>query len=327
MTRNASLMSGLITAVALELALLSSGVSADRLEGELPPPLDFTAVDRGGGSVMLSWRHPFDLDSTANYSVFMEPLELPGNGREWGVATDQDRRLKPWVLIDPTSGLEGGEGVRGGMPGVAGIRCRWLVRSEVTGDDGSISVSPFVVSDPIVLSGERVADPFTGTRWAVDTYARLPDRYTSGRNTIEVWRGTDLRDLTTATQVLVGEDPYFDVSRAGPEGVLICRVDLLDSAGTVEGEPFLVVLAPKRRVAFSDREGVAVHLVELRGETPFVADLEDFLRFAQSFGSRSTDSGYNIQADANDDGRVDFSDYVLFARSYGRAAEKVASVR
>jgi hypothetical protein len=54
--------------------------------------------------------------------------------------------------------------------------------------------------------------------------------------------------------------------------------------------------------------------------TPFKVDFNDFVVFAQAFGKKTGDSGFNFQADTNDDGVINFNDFVNFAQSFGKTA-------
>lgn len=53
------------------------------------------------------------------------------------------------------------------------------------------------------------------------------------------------------------------------------------------------------------------------GATPCKVDFEDFIAFAQSFEARIGDSHYNPLADTNQDGVVNFPDFIAFASVYG----------
>ena len=46
-------------------------------------------------------------------------------------------------------------------------------------------------------------------------------------------------------------------------------------------------------------------------------DFSDFVLFAKAYGLRSIDPGYEVRFDLNDDGQVDFGDFILFAGAFG----------
>ena len=54
---------------------------------------------------------------------------------------------------------------------------------------------------------------------------------------------------------------------------------------------------------------------------------EDFLVFAQNFGKRRADEGFNAACDLDGDGEVGFPDFLIFAQNFGKstAADKVAA--
>jgi hypothetical protein len=75
-----------------------------------------------------------------------------------------------------------------------------------------------------------------------------------------------------------------------------------------------------RRQIFVTTGGFPVCITIQNGRTPFVQDFEDYLGFARAYRSSIGDARYNFLADTNDDGTVDFSDFINFAQSYGREA-------
>jgi hypothetical protein len=74
------------------------------------------------------------------------------------------------------------------------------------------------------------------------------------------------------------------------------------------------------RVKFVDAEGNAVYIVNLTDNTPLKVDFSDFVAFAGSFGKKTGDVDFLLQADTDDDGVVAFSDFVNFAKSFGKTA-------
>ncbi|MGA1198291.1 MAG: dockerin type I domain-containing protein [Candidatus Latescibacterota bacterium] len=47
-----------------------------------------------------------------------------------------------------------------------------------------------------------------------------------------------------------------------------------------------------------------------------VVNFSDFIIFANGFGHRQSDAGYNVALDLNGDGEVGFSDFLLFAAAF-----------
>ena len=54
-------------------------------------------------------------------------------------------------------------------------------------------------------------------------------------------------------------------------------------------------------------------------------DFQDFVLFAQSFGKKAGDEGWDAGFDLNEGGSVDFNDFVIFAQSFGKAVGKPAT--
>lgn len=67
--------------------------------------------------------------------------------------------------------------------------------------------------------------------------------------------------------------------------------------------------------------GRTLYIVHPAGQTPCTVDFEDFIAFAQAFGSRQGEANYNIGADTNRDGVVNFPDFIAFAGVFGLSAE------
>ena len=86
-----------------------------------------------------------------------------------------------------------------------------------------------------------------------------------------------------------------------------------------------ILLAPVRK-AFVDADGGPVYIVKLEDAmTPLTVDFEDFVAFSLAFNTSEANSTREewrvfIQADLNDDGVVNFDDFILFFSSYGKEA-------
>lgn len=99
-------------------------------------------------------------------------------------------------------------------------------------------------------------------------------------------------------------------------GVTI-RVDALDLSNSVPSEIFVVEKLTRREFTSADNE--PVYIVALDGD--MTVGFDDFVAFAAAFDTRDGDEAWNIQADLNDDGTVDFADFILFVGSYGKTAQ------
>ncbi len=99
-------------------------------------------------------------------------------------------------------------------------------------------------------------------------------------------------------------------------GVTI-RVDALDLSNSVPSEIFVVEKLTRREFTSADNE--PVYIVNLDGD--MTVGFDDFMAFAAAFDTRDGDEAWNIQADLNDDGTVDFADFILFVGSYGKTAQ------
>ena len=86
-----------------------------------------------------------------------------------------------------------------------------------------------------------------------------------------------------------------------------------------------VVLGPSRK-KFVDADGEPVYIVKLESygaSTPLTVDFEDFIAFTEAFFTDETDVEWYIfiQSDLNDDGVVNFADFIMFFKSYGKKAK------
>ncbi len=135
-----------------------------------------------------------------------------------------------------------------------------------------------------------------------------------------VMRGASADTLEQIAALPPGSTEFTDVDL--PEGAtsLFYRIDAYDDNNVTAGE-LIAVDNVSVRVRFLDAAGDPVYLIVLpsRGGTP-VFDFEDLVAFAAAFGSRRGEAGYNPQADVNDDGAVDFSDFATASATFGRTA-------
>lgn len=103
-------------------------------------------------------------------------------------------------------------------------------------------------------------------------------------------------------------------------GVMV-RVDALDVSNSVPSMIYTVVEMGRRE--FTSADGDPVYLVVLDGD--MTVGFDDFMAFAAAFNTRDGDDAWNVQADLNDDGTVDFADFILFVQSYGMTAQGPSS--
>ena len=136
----------------------------------------------------------------------------------------------------------------------------------------------------------------------------------------KVQRGTSADDLEKVASLAPGSTRFTDDDL--PEGVssLVYRIDAYDDNNVAMGE-LITVENIAIRLSFVDANGDPVYLMVLPSQGGNLeVDFEDFVAFAAAFNSRKGDASYNPQADVDDDGTVDFSDYVTTAASFGRTA-------
>ena len=63
--------------------------------------------------------------------------------------------------------------------------------------------------------------------------------------------------------------------------------------------------------------GRTLYILRPNGQTPCRVDFEDFIAFAQAYGSTPDSPNWNINADTNQDGIVSFPDFIAFAQVFG----------
>lgn len=72
---------------------------------------------------------------------------------------------------------------------------------------------------------------------------------------------------------------------------------------------------------FSGRSAPVYLLVDPKdAQTPWTEDFEDFFAFADSYGKKRGEVGFNSRADTDGDGDVDYDDFFAFADAFGRVA-------
>ena len=112
----------------------------------------------------------------------------------------------------------------------------------------------------------------------------------------------------------------------GVPAVMISVV-AMDGTNMTPSTPLVVLLAPTRK-AFVDADGGPVYIVKLENATtPLIVDFEDFVAFTMAFNTSEATSTREewrvfIQSDLNDDGMVNFDDFILFFGSYGKGGDR-----
>ena len=102
---------------------------------------------------------------------------------------------------------------------------------------------------------------------------------------------------------------------------VVVRVDALDPSNSTPSMIFTVEKVTRK--AFMNAAGEPVFIVDL-ASGDLTVDFGDFMAFAAVFNTNDGDDSWgaqNVQADLNDDGEVNFADFVLFVSSYGKTAQ------
>ena len=135
-----------------------------------------------------------------------------------------------------------------------------------------------------------------------------------------VMRGAAADDLEEIATLPPGSKQFTDDNVPDGATSLVYRIDAYDDNNVAMGE-LIAVDNISVRVSFVDANGDPVYLIVLPSQGGNMAvDFEDFVAFAAAFNSRKGDANYNPQADVDDDGTVDFHDFVTAAGSFGRTA-------
>ncbi len=135
-----------------------------------------------------------------------------------------------------------------------------------------------------------------------------------------VMRGASADGLKQIATLAPGSNRFTDDHL--PDGVssLVYRIDAFDD-NNVAMSDLITVTGISVRVSFVDANGDPVYLMALPAQGGSIeVDFEDFVTFGAAFGSRKGDKNYNPQADVNDDGVINFADFVAAAATFGRTA-------
>ncbi len=141
-----------------------------------------------------------------------------------------------------------------------------------------------------------------------------------------VLRGASEDALESIGTVAAGSTEFVDMNLPEDRRNILYRIDAFDDNNDTPGQ-VITVQNLEVRAKFVDANGGPVYLMVLApvAQTPVDVDLEDFIAFAAAFGSQKGDDDYNLQADVNDDGMVDFADFTTALGSYGRTAAASAN--
>lgn len=236
-----------------------------------------------------------------------------------------DRRDLVFVPVDPdVSALAGGASVpvniRTSSSGVLLVSARTVTAEPVRAVD---NLAPAAVTGAtaegagtVALRWTPSADDRTVGFWPFRGY-NVPIPGVKG---YRVMRGVSVDELEEVAALPSGSTRFEDGDLPDGATSLLYRIDALDDDNLTPGQ-LIVVDNISVRAKFADAGGVPVYLIVLpsHGGTLEV-DFEDFVAFAKAFGSRRGDANYDPQADVNDDGAVDFSDFLTASSSFGRTA-------
>jgi hypothetical protein len=145
-----------------------------------------------------------------------------------------------------------------------------------------------------------------------------------GVRSYDVLRGADANSLVRIASLASGSTTYKDVVDPGLGNKLIYRITATDLDNATPGQIITVDLTPVQvgRLKYFTRDNLPVFLMLAENDPAFnlTEDFDDFFAFADSFGKTPGETGFNLQADTDDDKDVDFDDFFAFADAFGRTA-------
>ena len=228
-------------------------------------------------------------------SVLMGSASVPGNIRTEHAAGNLlvSARTVTEAPVAAVDNIAPGAITGASGDGAGGVVLRWTPSA----DDRVVSYIPFTI-----YNYEDSNIPIPGVKG-----------YT-------VMRGAAADDLEEIATLPPGSKQFKDDNVPDGATSLVYRIDAYDD-NNVAMSDLITVDNISLRVTFVDANGDPVYLVKLpsRGGNLEV-DFEDFVAFAAALNSHKGDANYNPQADVNDDGTVDFHDFVAVAGSFGRTA-------
>ena len=138
-----------------------------------------------------------------------------------------------------------------------------------------------------------------------------------GVESYNVWRSVDDGDWEMVGSVDAGATSFVDENVPEGASMVVYRIDAADLDNQVPSETLSVPVTGY--VSFTDADGSLIYVVDLSpGRTDFTPGFQDFVALAGAFGASEEDANYLEQADTNQDGGVDFADFVLFASTFGK---------
>lgn len=236
-----------------------------------------------------------------------------------------DRKDLLFVPADPdVSALAGGASVPATIRTSSGGGLLASARTVTEGPVGAVdNIAPAAVTAAsgvgaggVALRWTASADDRTVGFWPFRGY-NIP---VPGVKGYRVMRGTPADDLKEIASLPPGATRFADGDLPEGEASLVYRIDAYDDDNVTPGE-LIAVEDVTVRAKFVDAAGDPVYLIVLPSwGGSLELDFEDVVAFASAFGTRRGNANYNPQADVNDDGVVDFSDYVTVAAAFGRTA-------
>ena len=185
------------------------------------------------------------------------------------------------------------------------------------------NIAPAAVTDASGDGAGGVVLSWTGSA-SEGTVGSIPYRGYNvpilGVSGYKVLRGTSADDLEEIASIDPGSTQFTDDNVPDGAGSLVYRIDAYDDNNVAMGE-LISVDNISVRMSFVDADGDPVYLIVLPSQGgDMEVNFEDFVAFAAAFNSQKGDANYNPQADVDDDGSVDFSDFLTAAASFGRTA-------
>ena len=105
---------------------------------------------------------------------------------------------------------------------------------------------------------------------------------------------------------------------------LLIDVDHVGATPELAGEAMIVL--SNDPIVYHDAAGQTVHGLILADADPKV-DFNDFVAFAQSFGTSAGMESFDLRADFNGDDTVNFTDFVMLSQSFGKVAVDAPSAK
>ncbi|MDA0747300.1 MAG: fibronectin type III domain-containing protein, partial [bacterium] len=142
----------------------------------------------------------------------------------------------------------------------------------------------------------------------------------SGENLSYVFQLSTSAEFTDAVAIASGLAPGAGLGSSDPSGVTAWTVDRTLTEGTTyhyrvksgDGTFDSAYLTGN----FTAKASTPEYIGDISGDKK--VNLSDFIRFAQSFGKEPGQDGYNALADITGDSKVNLADFIQFAQSFGK---------